>query len=331
MQSSAKPRQALPHLDFDNMPFLKPPSESASHYESFSPSSMHTQWNQGHATWPSIHVKSPNVSMRGEISSDGCISESNTAHSGLSPTGRSPSNSHSGSSITSQLSFLSQMCPAGGPRNHQKGDHLGISYSAMPPEVPPHRIFSNSRDSETETALAAVEALEDDIGDDIDMRRVDRRRSVSTSRSIYRSRSRSRSRPRSLSASWLSHQPLDFNLTTDVYTRKCSSPEVPGLTPHMDGLSGEEHSEVEGPWSPGDDSFALEGYNDGSTKLRVINLEDTPQPASYVMPSAVTHELKLEKRYVKSKAQLAEEEEELQRRRYSRYGHTFKGISSLRN
>lgn len=334
VQSFAKPRSALPlkgmpkRLDSDNIPFLQPPSGCDSPYKSFSPSSMQTQWNQGHAKRPSLLECSPNMSLRGEISSYQSPSISVHSHSAPPETARSSSNSHSGSSITSQLSFLSLMCPPGGPRTQHKGDHLGISYSAIPPEVPPHRSFSNSRDAETETALAVVEALEDGIEDDIE---IGRRHNWSSGKSIYRSRSRPRLRPHSLLASRHSCQSLEFNFTTYVYTRKCSSPEAPALSSSLENHSGEDHSdETEGPWSPGDDSFVLEGYNDGSTKLRVINLEDEAKPASYLLPSAVTYRLKLQKRYVKSKAQLAEEEE-LQHKRYSRYGHNFRVTSTVEN
>jgi len=320
-------------LDVDNMPFLRPPPPEKSQIRepikehnspvgrksvhsldvspilpppSQSPMSTHTQWNPSPVKWPAYYEAPDN---NGIAASPALANRSPTMMSpemrSISPTNRSPSSSHSGSSISSQLSFLSQASPQKN-RTRFSGSRGPVDAN-VPPPVPPHVVLRSRRpDHETESALAAIDSLECEVEDDeVRFRSRNRPRSVSRPRSISRRQSHSRSK------SDLSFD--DSMHGTDVYTRKCIYKTAPDLT------CEQSDSESEEPQSP-DNTFVLDGYNEG-TRLRVINLESQHH---FPGDSGIASDPRAQQYRVKSKALRAEEEELRQRKRYARYGHTFR-------
>lgn len=373
----------VPTLDFNNMPFLRPPEETGpSRTNSFypspslssdlpsSPGSLDTEWNHGHSKQPTYHRVTQSTEMcKGivadiktaselsplpqnspELHSSECspglnayfshdintspvLSESSFKANAAAESSATES-SAADSSISSQLSLLSQKSGSSSPRSHRYSfhspQHSEIEIDAnVPPPVPPHYVVPSharqSSDAFRESALAAVDALESEAEEDLNVSR-NRPRSISASsrqqsltRSLSRTFTRTRSRAQSID-SIIGERP-----STDIYTRKCPILDSPGLI-----RTDDTDSESCGPDTPERGSFALKGYNEGQTVLRVVNSDsDDSDDDERGMNENHKKKLFIEKRpsekiFVKSKAQLALEEEQRQRRRYARYGQPFR-------
>lgn len=200
-------------------------------------------------------------------------------------------------SVTTQLSLLSHSVPrvpsmrSYRTRRFQAEPPRELLDAGVPPEVPQH--FISRRTSSQPLLLNRLS---------------ERTRSETIPRA--RSSSQSRSAP-SRSASM--HDEEGY---IDIYTRKCPSPA--SLT-RSDSESSACSAE---PHSPVISHFALEGYHEGETKLRVVNQDEVHEHVGQVRRIALHAAPRPRKYFVKSKAQIAEDEERL-RRWYARYGHAL--------
>lgn len=353
------------------------PSPSLSSYLPSSPGSVDTEWIHGHSKQPTYHRVTHSTEVcKGIVADIKTASELSPlpqdlpySHSSeMSPelaeyspqsTNTSPvfsetsfpanlneespatESSLADSSVSSQLSLLSQKSGSSSPRSHRYSfhspQHSEIEIDAsVPPAVPPHYVVPSharqSSDALKESALAAVEALESAAEEDSN---VSRNRPRSTSASSRQSLTRSLSRPFTRTHSRAhSIDSIIENKTpsTDVYTRKCPILESPGLI-----RTDDTDDESCGPDTPDRGSFALKGYNEGHTVLRVVNSEsddsDDNEEDEREKPkgTSLIEKRPSKKIFVKSKAQLALEEEQRQRRRYARYGQPFRSQPSTQS
>ncbi|GMM49747.1 hypothetical protein DASB73_007050 [Starmerella bacillaris] len=226
-----------------------------------------------------------------------------------------------GASITTQLSLLSnslhsersvrQYRSGSGSFEDNRRCKSMILDTGVPPEVPKHWATVNHKSTNLSTLRRRstsqhVSQTTNTENTNIDERgRSDHKKSVD----IVTRRRRCISMPPI-------DQPHDDDkgISTDIYTRKCLT-SVPSLG-RCDSSSSDGSSV--GPPSPMMPHFALQGYNEGETKLRVVNGDENE------LEEFLNRKERSKKYFVKSKAQIAEEVERV-RVRYARYGHVFEG------